>query len=362
MLSHALRCFLVFTLVSVATRPASAQSFYVAGALGADITLASGQESGDFGVPTGGGEALSGAARLGVVLEPRWGIEFEVSRAGEIRETSRTGPVPLPLGIARPTFLPEIESRRRVTTVSATASIRQQVSDNVALAYLGGVVFHRTDTRVEYGGLRGLTATAACPQSAASASAAHSGLGEPIIARWCRPAIPRPVLADRDSRVRRRTGRRVRSSHRLRRTLPDHPKHPNARTPCHLAGAAERCRRLELLTTGSAPCLAGNIAGRRGATRIRQALLGPRRAIPLRTTRRARTFPSSSKRNSYGRVRHRVGDGDIRTRLRLELLEGGRKAGLARPVEVDGLRNARQVLHAALVEPAGAFLRGRPSR
>ena len=109
MLSHALRCFLVFTLVSVAARPASAQSFYVAGALGADIALVSGQHSGDFGVPTGGGEALSGAARLGVVLEPRWGIEFEVSRAGEIRETSRTGPVPLPLGIARPTFLPEIE-------------------------------------------------------------------------------------------------------------------------------------------------------------------------------------------------------------------------------------------------------------
>ena len=42
--------------------------------------------------------------------------------------------------------------------MSATASIRQQVSDNVALAYLGGVVFHRTDTRLEYGGLRGFTA------------------------------------------------------------------------------------------------------------------------------------------------------------------------------------------------------------
>ena len=43
--------------------------------------------------------------------------------------------------------------------MSATASIRQQVSDNVALAYLGGVVFHRTDSRVDYGGLRGFTTT-----------------------------------------------------------------------------------------------------------------------------------------------------------------------------------------------------------
>lgn len=153
------RSFSVLAFVSIAICPASAQSVYVAGALGADIVFASGQESIGLSFPAGGGESLSGAARLGVLLERRWGIELEVSRAGEIRETSRTGPGPLPLGIARPIFLPEIESRRRVTTVSATASIRQQVSDNVALAYLGGVVFHRTDTRLEYGGLRGFTAT-----------------------------------------------------------------------------------------------------------------------------------------------------------------------------------------------------------
>jgi hypothetical protein len=159
MISILRRLLAVAILICFAAGPATAQSVYVAGALGADITLASGQESIGLSVPTGGGEALSGAARLGVLLEPRWGIELEVSRAGEIRETSRTGPVPLPLGIARPAFLPEIEFRRRVTTVSATASIRQQVSDNVALAYLGGVVFHRTDTQVEYGGLRGYTAT-----------------------------------------------------------------------------------------------------------------------------------------------------------------------------------------------------------
>jgi len=151
------RSFSVLAFVSIAICPASAQSVYVAGALGADIVFASGQESIGLSFPAGGGESLSGAARLGVLLEPRWGIELEVSRAGEIRETSRTGPGPLPLGIARPIFFPEIESRRRVTTVSATASIRQQVSDNVALAYLGGVVFHRTDNRVDYRGIRGLS-------------------------------------------------------------------------------------------------------------------------------------------------------------------------------------------------------------
>lgn len=155
--SVVVRSFSVLAFVSIAICPASAQSVYVAGALGADIAFASGQESIGISFPAGGGESLSGAARLGVLLEPRWGIELEVSRAGEIRETSRTGPGPLPLGIARPIFLPEIESRRRVTTVSATASIRQQVSDTVALAYLGGVVFHRTDNLVDYRGIRSLS-------------------------------------------------------------------------------------------------------------------------------------------------------------------------------------------------------------
>lgn len=153
--SVVVRSFSVLAFVSIAICPASAQSVYVAGALGADIVFASGQESIGISFPAGGGESLSGAARLGVLLEPRWGIELEVSRAGEIKETSSNGPSPLAGGIARPIFLPEIEFRRRVTTVSATASIRQQVSDNVALAYLGGVVFHRTDSRVDYGGLRG---------------------------------------------------------------------------------------------------------------------------------------------------------------------------------------------------------------
>jgi hypothetical protein len=55
-------------------------------------------------------------------------------------------------------FLPEVEFRTRTTTISTTASIRQQVSDNVALAYLGGIVFHRTDREINYGRIRGLPA------------------------------------------------------------------------------------------------------------------------------------------------------------------------------------------------------------
>ena len=142
------------TFLCLVTCPAAAQSVYVAGAVGADISLVSGQESLGIVGPTGGGESLSGAARIGVDLAQRFGVELEVSRAAEQHEVSQPGINPL--AALFPSFLPEINSRTRITTISATASIRQQVSDNVALAYLGGVVFHRTDSRIEYRGLRGL--------------------------------------------------------------------------------------------------------------------------------------------------------------------------------------------------------------
>jgi hypothetical protein len=149
------RFLLALGVICVFGHSAAAQSVYVAGVLGADISLASGQESFGFSTPMGGGEALSGAARLGTVLNDRFGVELEVSRAGETRHTSRSGG-PIPLTGVLPFFLPQIESRTRITTVSTTASVRQQVADRVALVYLGGVVFHRTDSRLDYRGLRAL--------------------------------------------------------------------------------------------------------------------------------------------------------------------------------------------------------------
>jgi hypothetical protein len=136
----------VLAFLCIAIGPASAQSIYVAGAVGADITFVSGQESAGFSVPTGG-EAMSGAARLGVALTDRFGVELEVSRAGEIRNTSQPG-FPVPLAGLAPFILSEIEFRSQLTTISTSASIQQQLSDSVALALLGGVVFHRTDSEM----------------------------------------------------------------------------------------------------------------------------------------------------------------------------------------------------------------------
>ena len=163
----------LFLVLVCTTRPAHAQSIYVAGALGADISLVSGQDAFGIGGPVGGGESLSGAARLGVELASRFGVELEVSRAAERRDVSQRGINPLAGSLS--IFLPEVDFRTRTTTISTTASIRQQVSDSVALAYLGGVVFHRTDSQIEYRGLRGLP-TAGSPAGPGIFSVIPGGL------------------------------------------------------------------------------------------------------------------------------------------------------------------------------------------
>ena len=142
------RILVALAFVLIFNSASTAQSLYAAAALGADISLVSGQES--QGVPStpGGGEALSGAARVGVVLDGRFGVEFELSRAAELREGNFPGINPLAASF--PAFVPEVDFRTRITTISTTASIRQQVSDKVALAYLGGAVFHRTDSEIQY--------------------------------------------------------------------------------------------------------------------------------------------------------------------------------------------------------------------
>jgi hypothetical protein len=89
------------------------------------------------------------------VLQDRWGVEVEVSRASEMESNlGRGGPVPL--GTLFPIVLPEVSYEARITTVSTTASLRQQIADRVALVYLGGVVFHRTDTEIQYPFIRGI--------------------------------------------------------------------------------------------------------------------------------------------------------------------------------------------------------------
>ena len=141
--------------------PASGQSIYVAGAIGAEVVRTSSTESGGAAFDNGSGEALAGALRVGTVITPHFGVELEFFRPGEI-ETDNGGLVPLASRISwtsgvgavpgsvvsnisdlsLPSFIDQ-STRMRTTTTSALAFVRQPIGSRFELVYLGGVGFSR---------------------------------------------------------------------------------------------------------------------------------------------------------------------------------------------------------------------------
>lgn len=146
--------------------PALAQSAYVAGTIGADVSRSSKSESDGFEHPNGDGEVFSGALRLGTSFVEPWGIELEFVRPAEIESTSSGFGVPRPLaagssstvidslrGLA-PVLYPaivfdDIRVRQRNTTVSTLAWVRHRVNDSFDLVYLGGLSFSRLVQEME---------------------------------------------------------------------------------------------------------------------------------------------------------------------------------------------------------------------
>ena len=148
--------------------PASAQSVYVAGAIGAEIVRTSSAESGGSTFDAGSGEAFAGAIRVGTSIAPRFGVELEFYRPGEIEND---GNVPfylpaldLPVSITRsvagtiselyPTGFPAFISqttRVRTSTTSALVYARQPIGDRFEMVYLGGVGFSRVVSETEFG-------------------------------------------------------------------------------------------------------------------------------------------------------------------------------------------------------------------
>jgi hypothetical protein len=125
---------------------ALAQSAYVVGSIGADISRGRRAANEGFSPPGGGGEALSGALRLGVVPQDRWGIELEIAKSAEMTERSSTQRSPtIPDFIFFEGFgrVLDFEHRERAMTISTMGSARQRISASVELVYLGGVVFYR---------------------------------------------------------------------------------------------------------------------------------------------------------------------------------------------------------------------------
>jgi len=145
----------------VGALPASGQSVYVAGAIGAEIVRTSSTESGGSTFDAGSGEAFAGAIRVGTSIAPRFGVELEFYRPGEIEDSSDL-PIFLPgsiIGTRPGGGFPDVglpytlaqTTRVRTTTTSAVLYVRQPVGRRVELAYLGGVGFSRVVREIDLG-------------------------------------------------------------------------------------------------------------------------------------------------------------------------------------------------------------------
>jgi hypothetical protein len=135
-----------------------AQSPYVGASLLADVVRTSGAEDSDVG----NGEAIGGALRVGAALGPRWGVELEFVRTGEIEW--RPDVTILATGSARRPNLfgalpeiaifptPEISVESQLSTLTTSVWWRQRVNDRFDLVYLGGVTFARSqlESQVNY--------------------------------------------------------------------------------------------------------------------------------------------------------------------------------------------------------------------
>lgn len=152
------RRFLVISFCLLSA-PALAQSPYVAGAIGADVSRSSHGDSSFYPSPSGGAEVLSGALRVGTSISGIWGVELEFVRSG--RSSDET-PIVNPLAQAGSTvnlaqLLPGVapgipipfpfeyrsEVRRRHTSMNAVVWARQPVGGAVDLVYLAGIAFAR---------------------------------------------------------------------------------------------------------------------------------------------------------------------------------------------------------------------------
>ncbi|MBI3048858.1 MAG: hypothetical protein HYY76_11185 [Acidobacteria bacterium] len=157
------RAVLGFASFLVSAAPALAQSAYVAGGIGADIFRPARVEARGADDLTLGGEAVALSVRVGTAVTDRWGVELELTRAGETEREMRRGvPIPVLTGraieagvllipeLAVPLFESTVRLARRHTTLDAVAWVAQTISGRVDLVYLGGVAFIRSTGEMEF--------------------------------------------------------------------------------------------------------------------------------------------------------------------------------------------------------------------
>jgi hypothetical protein len=157
------RLVIALLVLSFATL-ARAQSVYVAGTIGADVSRVSHTDSNFFSPPTpNGSETISGSLRVGTALGPAWGVELEFVYSGRSHDRVPVSVLPLatntPITVVPgtaggftltsasasviPVRFPETEIRQRHSDLDALIWARQGVGESVDLVYLGGVAFSR---------------------------------------------------------------------------------------------------------------------------------------------------------------------------------------------------------------------------
>lgn len=148
----------VFVLVAASAR---AQTPYVAGTIGADVSRSSHTESNFNRSTSTDSEVLSGSLRVGTSVGENWGVDVEFLRSGESHDRIPIGISPLAAGgvnlsqlstlipgtslaaIALPIAAFDSDVRRTRMDFDTAAWVRQHVSGSVDLVYLGGLAFSR---------------------------------------------------------------------------------------------------------------------------------------------------------------------------------------------------------------------------
>ena len=161
---------LVLTLLVVLFAAAArAQSAYVAGTIGADISRISHTDSNFDSSSPDGSETLSGSVRVGTTVGPSWGVELEFVQSG--RSHNQVTPVVSPLATSNSTTAAQVitvpgftftsnspnvipnryvqsDIRQSHSDLDALIWARQAVGGTVDLVYLGGVAFSRQRTEI----------------------------------------------------------------------------------------------------------------------------------------------------------------------------------------------------------------------
>jgi hypothetical protein len=146
------RVILVVGLCLVAVS-AHAQSAYVAGTVGADVSRQSRTESNftpSFSIDS---ETFSWSLRTGTAVGQNWGVELELVRSGKSHRSGPAGPPILATGVPTTTAIPVpniatpvafgTDMRSSHTDFDPVVWARQDVGGSVDLVYLAGVAFTR---------------------------------------------------------------------------------------------------------------------------------------------------------------------------------------------------------------------------